>query len=246
VAKILAVDDNRPNLELMTYLLKAFGHDVSSFNTSSAALEAAIANEYDLIIADVRMPDMDGFEFIRRYKAETKTPAPVIAVTAYAMVGDEERMLAAGFDAYIAKPIDPQSFKAEIDELLSKLKHERPSILVVDDIAINLEVLDRTLTPFGYRVIRATSVSEAKRRLQKERPQLIMCDLHMPGGDGFELIEHVKSESQLRSIPFFVMSSTAWQTSEKQRALKLGAEKFILRPIEPQALVNEVRDAIGG
>lgn len=247
MAKILTVDDNATNLELMTYLLNAFGHDVSGFNTSSAALQAATAQRYDLIIADVRMPDMDGFEFIRRYKDEAQPPAPVIAVTAYAMVGDKERMLDAGFDGYIAKPIDPQSFRAEIEELLSKLKHERehPAILAVDDIAVNLEVLDSTLTPFGYRVIRADGVREAKLKLQRERPALIMCDLHMPGGDGFELIEYVKNEARLHDIPVFVMSSTAWRTSEKLRALELGAKKFILRPIEPQALVNEVRDAIG-
>lgn len=246
MAKILTLDDNAPSLELMTYLLKAFGHDVTAFNTSSCALEAAVANRYDLIVADVRMPDMDGIEFIRRYKAEAKTPAPVIAVTAYAMVGDKERMIDAGFDGYIPKPIDPQSFKAEIDEKLSRLSHERPAILVVDDIAVNLEVLDRTLTPFGYRVIRARSVREAMHKLNRERPALIMCDLHMPGGDGFELIEHVKRESALRDIPLLVMSSTAWQTAEKQRALELGAQKFILRPIEPHVLVSEVRDAIGG
>ena len=245
MAKILTVDDNGPNLELMTYLLNAFGHDVTGYKSSSAALTAAIAAHYDLIIADVRMPDMDGFEFVRRYKAGAKSPAPVIALTAYAMVGDKERMLDGGFDGYIPKPIDPQSFKAEIDELLTKLAHDRPSILAVDDVAINLEVLDRTLTPFGYRVIRAGNVREAKLKLRKEHPQLIMCDLHMPGGDGFELIEHVRAESRFHNVPIFVMSSTAWRTSDKQRALKLGAEKFILRPIEPQALVDEVRDAIG-
>ncbi|MBV8637000.1 MAG: response regulator [Candidatus Eremiobacteraeota bacterium] len=244
--KILTVDDNRPSLELMTYLLRAFGHDVTPFNSSGSALEAAISGDYDLIVADVRMPDMDGFEFIRRYKREAASPAPVIAVTAHAMVGDKERMLAAGFDGYIPKPIDPQSIKAEIDEMLTELSHNGASVLIVDNTTVNLELLDRTLTPFGYRVVRARSVREAESKLETERPSLILCDLHMPGGDAFELLQHVKADSRLQDIPVLVMSSSVWQTADKQRALELGAKKFILRPIEPQALVNEVRDAIGG
>jgi two-component system, cell cycle response regulator len=244
VARILVVDDNPPNLALMQYLLAAFGHVVRAFDTSRPALDAALAGSYELILADVRMRDMDGFEFVRRYKAEAATPAPVVAVTALAMVGDKERMLEAGFDGYIAKPIDPETFKKQIDDALAHRVDDRPAILAVDDVAVNLDVLDHTLGPFGYRVIRASSVREAKQKLAGEVPMLIMCDIHMPESDGFELIEYVKNDERLRGIPLFVMSSTAWQTSEKQRALALGAAKFILRPIEPQALVNEVRSVL--
>jgi two-component system cell cycle response regulator len=245
MSRILAMDDNPANLELMNYLLTAFGHDVRAYESAPAALEAALSEDFDLILTDVRMPGMNGFEFVQRYKAQAPAPAPVIAVTALAMVGDRERMLEAGFDGYISKPIDPLSFKAEVDELLSRKLQERPVILAVDDIAVNLEVIDHTLSPFGYRIVRALSVKDAVVKLRGQVPALILCDVHMPDGDGYELIEYVKQEERLRHVPFFVMSSTAWQTAEKQRALALGAEKFILRPIEPQKLVNEVRAAIG-
>ena len=246
MAHILVVDDNRPNLDLMQYLLRAFGHTADAFGNSADAFKAAISGTYDLILADVRMPEMDGFEFVRRYKSECAEPAPIVAVTALAMVGDKERMLEAGFDGYIAKPIDPETFKAEVDGMLLRKDDARPTVLAVDDIEVNLDVLDSTLSPFGFRVVRAASVNEAKNKLAAEHPALIMCDIHMPEGDGFELIDYVKKDQALRSIPFFVMSSTAWQTSEKQKALALGADKFILRPIEPNVLVNEVRSAIEG
>jgi CheY-like chemotaxis protein len=246
VARILVVDDNQPNLDLMTYLLKAFGHEPTGFNRSPDALKAAIAGGFELVLADVRMPEMDGFEFVRRYKAEAASTAPVVAVTALAMVGDKDRMLQAGFDGYIAKPIDPETFQARVAEMLERSKDERPMILAVDDVEVNLEVLDHTLTPFGFRIVRANSVKDAQRKLEAELPSLIMCDIHMPDGDGFELIEFAKNDARLRGIPFFVMSSTSWQTAEKQRALALGAQKFILRPIEPQVLVSEVRSAIAG
>lgn len=244
MAHVLAVDDNRSNLELIAYLLRAFGHTVDGFNRSSDALAAAIKGRYDLILADVRMPEMDGYEFVRRYKSECSAPAPIVAVTALAMVGDKERLLEAGFDAYIAKPIEPESFKIAVDGVLKTLREDHPVVLAVDDIAVNLDVLESTLRPFGFRVERASSVAEAKAKLAYEHPALILCDIHMPEGNGFELIEYVKADDALRHIPFFVMSSTAWQTSEKQRAIALGAEKFILRPIEPQELVRHVRSAM--
>ena len=244
MALVLVVDDNHSNLELMEYLLKAFGHDVHGFNRAPRALESALASEYDLILTDIRMPEMDGFEFLRRYRSRSGDQAPVVAVTALAMVGDKERMLDAGFDGYISKPIDPEAFKTQVDAALALKPERRPTILAVDDIAVNLEVLEGTLTPFGFHVIRAESVKEAKERLDGTIPSLILCDIHMPGEDGFKLIEHVKGDAKLKHIPLFVMSSTLWQTAEKQRALELGAEKLILRPIEPQALVNEVRAAL--
>lgn len=246
MAHILVVDDNRSNLDLIQYVLKAFGHEVTAFNRSPQALDAALAGTFDLILADVRMPDLDGFEFVRRYKTECNAPAPVVAVSALAMVGDRERMLASGFDGYIAKPIDPELFKAQVDEALAKRRDERLTILAVDDVEVNLDVLDHTLTPFGFRVVRAPSVARAKEILEDEAPALILCDIHMPDADGFELIEYAKNDERLRKIPLLVMSSTAWQTAEKQRALALGAKKFILRPIEPQALVDVVRSAIEG
>lgn len=244
MARILVVDDNRPNLDLMQYLLRAFGHDVTAFSRSPDALESALREQFDLILADVRMPEMDGFEFVKRYKAASASPAPILAVTALAMVGDKDRMLEAGFDGYLAKPIDPESFKAQIESALNHANDARTTILAVDDIAVNLELLDSTLAPFGFRVIRAGSVEEAKQKLTVSRPSLIMCDIHMPQADGFDLIEYVKNDPDLRSIPVLVMSSTAWQTAEKKRALALGASKFILRPIDPQALLREVRAAL--
>jgi two-component system cell cycle response regulator len=244
MARILVVDDNRSNLDLMTFLLTAFGHEVVGFEEPQLALGSALSARYDLILADIRMPQMDGFEFLRRFRSRTTEHVPVIAVTAHAMVGDKERMLEAGFDGYISKPIDPEVLKLQIEELLALKRDTRPVILAVDDIAANLDVLEGTLAPFGFRVVRAESVKEAKAQLNDVTPSLILCDIHMPGEDGFNLIAHVKGDPNLKEIPLFVMSSTMWRTSEKQRALELGAEKLIMRPIEPQALVNEVRAAI--
>jgi CheY-like chemotaxis protein len=113
-ARILVVDDNAPNLELMLYLLRAYGYDARGVCDGLAAWAATQSEKYDLIITDVLMPGIDGYEFARRLSVNPER-APLIAVTALAMVGDRDRLIAAGFDGYIAKPIDPPGFVAYVD-----------------------------------------------------------------------------------------------------------------------------------
>lgn len=118
-ARILVVDDNPANLELMTYLLRAFKYDVVGTPDASAALSAAQRERYDLVLADLLMPGIDGYTFARRMKADARyKDVPLIAVTALAMVGDRERVLAVGFDGYISKPIDPAEFVTAVKAFL--------------------------------------------------------------------------------------------------------------------------------
>lgn len=119
-ARILVIEDNPANLDLMTYLLRALGYDVSSATDGLAGLELTRAGEFDLVLTDVLMPKLDGFSFARRFRAENTSNAPIVAVTALAMHGDKEKILASGFDGYISKPIDPQRFAGQIDAFLKK------------------------------------------------------------------------------------------------------------------------------
>ena len=118
-ARILVIEDNPTNLELMDYLLKSSGHEVLAALDGAVGLALAQAKTPDLIICDIQLPEMDGFEVARRLKSDDRLRSiPLVAVTAYAMVGDRERMLAAGFDHYASKPIDPQVFVAQMEALL--------------------------------------------------------------------------------------------------------------------------------
>jgi len=118
-ARILLIDDNAANLELMSYLLKAFGHVPTEAADGSAGLQLALEDTYDLVLTDVLMPRLDGYEVVRRLRSDPlKRSTKVLAVTALAMVGDRERILAAGFDGYIAKPLDPETFVRDIDRFL--------------------------------------------------------------------------------------------------------------------------------
>lgn len=247
MAKLLVIEDNRTNLELMTYLLRAFGHEVVGISDAFEGLDAARAGAFDVVISDVLMPGMDGFEIARRFKADDRLrTTPLVAVTALAMVGDRERVLEAGFDGYIAKPIEPESFVPLVQSFIAPrpVEPRTPLVLAVDDIQVNLDVIEGTLRPSGFRVALARGKSEALAAIGRERPDVILSDLHMPGGDGFGLIEAVKADPRLADIPFLFLSSTGWRTADQRRGMELGARKFLIRPIEPSRLVEEVRAAL--
>ena len=119
--KVLIVDDNPMNMKLVRVLLTGEGYEV---RTAADALEALdILKEWRplLILMDIQLPGIDGLELTRRLKADSATDRIIIiGLTAYAMKGDEERILAAGCDAYIAKPIDTRTLPGVIATLIEK------------------------------------------------------------------------------------------------------------------------------
>jgi two-component system cell cycle response regulator DivK len=122
MAKILIVEDNPANMKLAVILLKSANYTVLSVTDAEAALTLARSERLDLILMDVQLPGMDGLQAVALLKHDEATRAiPVIAFTALVMKGDEERIRAAGYDGYIAKPIRRQKFLVTIAAQLDPL-----------------------------------------------------------------------------------------------------------------------------
>jgi CheY-like chemotaxis protein len=118
---ILVVDDNPANADLMSFLLKRQGYEVRTAVDAAQALEILGAFRPRLIMMDVQLPGMDGLELTRRLKADPSTRGIlIIALTAYAMKGDEERALQAGCDGYVSKPIDTRSLPSLVSRYLER------------------------------------------------------------------------------------------------------------------------------
>jgi CheY-like chemotaxis protein len=119
MSRILVIEDNPMNLELMTYLLKAFGHTPLEAVDGLKGLERIQQEAPDLVLCDLQLPGIDGFEVARQVKADPLLRViPMVAVTAYAMVGDRDTVLAAGFDGYITKPINPETFVQQVETFI--------------------------------------------------------------------------------------------------------------------------------
>src|SRR3989454_8112935 len=179
-ARILIIEDNPTNLELMVYLFRAFGYAPLTARDGQEGMEAITREAPDLIICDLEMPGVDGYHVGRQVKSRSCLPkVPLVAVTALAMVGDRDKILAAGFDGYIAKPISPETFMREVEEFLQVEQHSIPlpcpqstvqlsspprrvgTLLVVDNSPVNIELARSILEPFGYETIAARGMEEA-------------------------------------------------------------------------------------
>jgi CheY-like chemotaxis protein len=117
---MLLIEDNAQNRYLATFLLEQHGHRVLHADDGLLGLEMAARLRPDLILLDIQLPDMDGHAVARALKSDPALSAiPIVAVTSYAMAGDREKCLEAGAEGYIEKPIDPDSFVAEVERFLS-------------------------------------------------------------------------------------------------------------------------------
>lgn len=118
-ARILLVEDNPTNVELVGFLLEMAGYAVLVAEDGAQGLALAQAEHPDLILSDLQMPVMDGFEMLRHIREDPQlNDVPVIAVTAFSMSGDRTRVMMAGFDGYLSKPVVPETFVSEVEAYL--------------------------------------------------------------------------------------------------------------------------------
>jgi len=121
MSTILIADDNEHNRYIARFLLEDAGHEVVQVENGAEAVTAASDAKYDLILMDIQMPVMDGIEATRQIK-QADTSIPVIALTAKAMQGDREEILAAGCDGYISKPFEVDAFVSEVEKFIGNSK----------------------------------------------------------------------------------------------------------------------------
>ncbi len=117
--RILVVEDNETNMYLIKFMLEKSGYEVIEAMEGAVGVELAVKEKPDLILMDIQLPDIDGLEATKRIRAsEADSEIPIIALTSFAMAGDRERALTAGCTGYIEKPINPETFMAEIEKYL--------------------------------------------------------------------------------------------------------------------------------
>jgi two-component system cell cycle response regulator len=251
-SRILVIEDNATNLELMVYLLGAFGHTTLSAGDGEEGLARAIEARPDLIICDIQLPKMDGYEVARQLKMHPDcSKIPAIAVTALAMVGDRDRVLSAGFEGYLTKPINPETFVGQIEAFLGSARRrtqpraaDRRKILVVDDLLSNRDLARVLLESFGHEVIAASGAREGLEIAIQHHPDLILSDVCMREGSGYDLIRAVKADARLAKIPFAFITSTKLEEEDRTKALAMGAQRYLIRPIEPQDLLREIESCL--
>ncbi|WP_306393886.1 response regulator [Telluria beijingensis] len=268
MARILIIEDNPANIELMSFLLGAYGHTPLSAADGPRGVAAARSERPDLVACDVNLPGMDGFAVLAALKADPLLAGvPVLAVTALAMAGDREKVLAAGFDGYISKPIEPESFVAELEAFLAPASAPAPApmaqpiavpaaaapapvraaesaartLLLVDDDRFMLGVLNDMLVGQPYRVLSACSGEEALDVLDHEAVEVILCDQAMPGMRGTEVLARA-AERYPKTVR--LMLSGQPDLNEIEAAIASGvADDHYVKPLGARMLRERIDEA---
>jgi CheY-like chemotaxis protein/anti-sigma regulatory factor (Ser/Thr protein kinase) len=214
---VLIIEDEPSSVRLLQTYLADEGHGVRVASDGETGIALALASPPAAIVLDVLLPGIDGWEVLRRLKADERLrDIPVIIVT----VVDERTVgLALGAVDYLLKPI-------ERDALLDRLRrHTRSSpipsegfnILAIDDDIVSLDLIEQSLVPLGFSVDRAASGRDGLASAARSRPDLVICDLLMPEMDGFEVIERLHSDPLTEGVPILVLTSHTLTEREKLR-----------------------------
>jgi two-component system, sensor histidine kinase len=257
MARILIAEDSPDIRALVELLLEAEGHQISSVTDGRAAVEAARRTRPDLVLMDLSLPLLSGWEATRQIRSDPATAGiPILAVTAHAMHGDRERAIAAGCNGFIAKPINEETFAADVSGFLDS-SHRPPMrpgpssridpratepgrILVVDDQPDVAELLREDLSADGHEVVVATSASAAETLVEDEPFELAIIDVMLGPDSGYALTASLTSLSP-DYLPVLLVTGG---TIDRDRGFHAGADDFIGKPIESVELRARSRSLI--
>lgn len=260
MARILVVEDSPDIRVLIRLLLEAAGHEVLTADDGRAGADAARTERPDLVLMDLSLPVLSGWEAAREIKGDATTSSiPVLAVTAHAMHGDRERALAAGCDGFIAKPIDEETFEPLVRSYLHRPVDESPAlelptepaprasgpepgrILVVDDHEEVAQLIKHDLEGEGHEVVVARTLEDAVAVATEDHSiDLAIVDVMLGRASGYDLTADLVSRSG-EYLP--VLLVTAGEI-DREKGFAAGADDFIAKPLDASELVARARSLI--
>lgn len=242
--KVLVVDDDPDLLCAMSIRLKASGYKTVVAGDASSAIRVAQEEKPDLILLDLGLPDGDGFSVMRKLKASPAlSTIPVIVVTARDPMNNLQAAYKAGATAFFQKPFRNELLLSILERTCANRKSETTKkILVVDDDQEHLRAMKIRLTAANYEVVFAEDGIAAISMSIRERPDLIILDLGLPGGDGFITLFRLKQNPLVSNIPVIVL--TGQDPSSREDILKGGAHSFFQKPADTGKLNAAILDAL--
>jgi two-component system cell cycle response regulator len=270
-ARVLVVDDIPTNVKLLEARLTAEYFEVSSASSGPEALAACARGDVDIVLLDVMMPGMDGFEVCRRLKANPKTHhLPVVMVTALDQPSDRVLGLEAGADDFLTKPVDDVHLLARVkslvrlktltDELraramtgqqiavedamraMDSIKADGGHILLIDDESRQAERVSEFLSS-EHKVTILPNAADAALEIAEGEYELVLVSMSLKDIDPLRVCSQIRTLEQSRALPVILMAEQD-DRARVVRGLDLGVNDFISRPIERNELVARVRTQI--
>ena len=271
-ARVLVVDDILPNVKLLEAKLVSEYYDVITAGSGKEALEKVANDSPDIILLDVMMPEMDGFEVCQIVKEDPATAhIPVVMVTALTDAQDRVRGLEAGADDFLSKPINDTALMARVRSLV-RLKMatdewrirentanqlgvvgessnlmtepvENAKILVVEDRDYELEKFKEVLSADNDIVMGVSSGADAMNLIGVHDFDVVVVSLNLEEEDGLRLSSHLKSNEKCRTIPIMMVAEQD-DLSRVAHGLEIGAHDYLLRPIDRNEMLARTRTQV--
>jgi CheY-like chemotaxis protein len=236
---VLVVDDSAPMRELLRGMIEQAGYLVAEANGGASALQFARLLQPQLITLDVMLPDLDGFDVIQVLRNDPLTrDLPVLFVSA---TSERERALALGGSAFITKPFTSDELISQIRTLLAPRQRR---VLVVDDDYHVRPTLARLLQRGGFHVTEAADGRTGLELIERHPPDLVLLDIRMPDIDGYEVLRRLKLNPLHQHIPVVILTASDLGKSAQQRALALGAVRYLEKPIASGDLLAEIEQIL--
>jgi len=257
----LIVDDNKTNRKILSRMVENFKMTAHAVPGAVEGLDYLHKHKVDLILLDVRMPKMDGKEFLQRLiKGNMAPEAKIIVLSSSGSVAESKWFKARGCSDFLNKPIKQKrllevilkTFQVQSAQKSDKKRRaddkpegEQPyasvRVLLAEDNLINQKVATRILQKEGVQVIIAKDGEEAVQLLQSEKPDLVLMDVQMPKMDGFEATGVIRSlPDEFSSVPVIAMTAHAMK-GDRERCLAAGMNDYLSKPIQRNDLFEKIK-----
>jgi CheY-like chemotaxis protein len=243
---VLILEDDLVTMNMASKQLTAAGYVVIPVGEGRLAVETCRSRRPDLVVCDLAMPGIDGFEFIRRLRQE-QSNTPIVVVSG---LGQDkgEAALAAGANAYLPKPVDRKLLVATVEKEIvaarARARGTRKHIMVLEDEPMAQRLLRAALEPAGYRVTAVENGTAALEIVENDQPDMVVCDIVVPGIDGIQLITRLRREYGYKA-PILVVSGHS-QEKYRRATLDAGANAFMAKPVERPELLVRVEELLSG
>ena len=223
---VLLCDDDPGVLEILGMLLREHGYAATAVARGRDAVDRALIDHPDVILLDLRMPGMTGWEAIRELKARPQTRAiPIVVMSALTPEADPD--LAAQTEGWLTKPVEED----RMDQVLAAAlggNPARPTALIVEDDDDLAAILVAIFQQHGVRAMRAATQQDAIGQLTQLRPDVLVLDLFLPDGDGYGVVDHLRRDGRLCDVPVVVYSAHQLDAAGRER-LRLGEMVFLTK-----------------
>jgi DNA-binding response OmpR family regulator len=252
--KILIIEDEKVLSDIIAKKLRLEGYDVQTAFNGEEGLEKINAAKPDLILLDILMPKVDGFGVLKSLSENPElSKIPVIIISNSGQPVEIERAMSMGVKDYLIKAeFDPEEVIAKVRNVLDKIKNKANGaekmkgskrILIVEDDQLLRSLCAKKFSSEGFAVDAAIDAQEGLDKIKKNKPDLILLDLVLPGMSGFDILKIIKSDpdKKIAGIPVIILSNLG-QESDIEKGKQLGADDYMIKATTTtEEIVSKIR-----